>query len=273
MNITREFTGPVNTLLQFYQATWNPKYGKMAKRSIKWLCLTMDEPGKWPFKVATGGSDGDEATIIEGWLLRHPGGMVPQLLYDAVQVFGDETPIFKACLLGLAQKYIWWEGPIQDMAFKLGDAGVKRQDCMNNHSLIAYAYELSGNPVYAAWCEYYMREIFPKSAQRETEQPHLRHVTVFKKKGEKTVFENLGDGESHGSIFNSTWWAFLVPPMAWAVIEAEKKLGVDGLRCVQEDWIDKVTTNLSGKNTQVKTTAEMLAGKTTSSLGVIQGYK
>jgi hypothetical protein len=273
MNITREYSGPLNTLLQFYQATWEPPYGEMARRSLKWLCLTMDEPGKWPRKVATGGDRGDEATIVEGWLLRHPGGMVPQLMYDAVQVFGDQEPIFKECLLGLAQRYVWDDGPQQDRAFELGGRKIRRQDLMNNHSLIAYAYALSGDPVYAAWCEYYLREVFPETARRETEEPVLQHVTMFRSEGEEAPTQKyLASVETNGSIFNATWWAGLAPPMAWAVLEAEKTLGQNGLRRVQDDWIRALADRHDSGMSQLAEPAEAL-NKRIRTLGPIRGYR
>jgi hypothetical protein len=272
LNLTREYSGPVNTLLQYYQATWESRYGEMARRSLKWLCLTMDEPGKWPRKVATGGEHGDEALLVEGPLLRHPGGMVPQLLYDAVRVFGDREPLFKACLLGLAHRYVWSDGPHEERAFELGEAKVPRQDLMNNHSLVAYAYALSGDPVYAAWCEYYLREVFPRTARRETEEPDLRHVIPYRLPGEEAAPQQQpATLEPNGSIFNATWWASLAPPMAWAVLEAEKKLGPDGLRRVQEAWIRTATDRHAPGRSQLADPPEVL-NRRVRKLGRIRGY-
>ena len=273
MNLTREYSGPVNTLLQFYQATWAPQYGELAEQSLRWLCLTMAEPGKWPRKVATGGEFGDEATIVEGWLLRHPGGMAPQLLYDAVQLFGDREPLFKACLLGLAHHYVWDDGPQQDRAFELGEKKVRRQDLMSNHSLMAYAYAVCGDPVYAAWCEYYLREVFPKTVQRETEEPLLQHVTLFRSQDEMATPEKyIASVRPNGSIFNATWWASLVPPMAWAVLEAEKRLGRTGLRQVQEEWTNTIGTRHDAERRLLVEPSEVL-NKRIRTLGAIRGYR
>lgn len=41
-----------------------------------------------------------------GWHLDQAGGMTPQMLFDAVRVFGDREPIFRKGLVGMAHRFI-----------------------------------------------------------------------------------------------------------------------------------------------------------------------
>ena len=59
----REFTGPLWTLLEVYQATWEERYGELARRSLNWLLRTLPRPADYPVSVYTRGPRGDEAVI------------------------------------------------------------------------------------------------------------------------------------------------------------------------------------------------------------------
>ena len=208
--LVREYTTPVANLLEFYQATWEHRYGELARRSLKWLLLALPEPGCFPVSIYTAGDRGDEAEVEqEGWHLRQSGGMTPQLLYDAVRVFGRSDPIFREHLLGLASRYLW--GPELPLYEKLvvGAQQVNRMDPYFNAPLIAYAYELTEDPAYAAFCRYYLREHFPRQA------------------GEMS--------------FTYVCWGSIIPPLIEAVRRAEAKFGSEELERIEEDWIEKVS--------------------------------
>ena len=61
--ITREFTAPLANLLEFYQATWEWKYGELARRTLDWLAAAMPTPGHFPLTVLTAGTRGNVAIV------------------------------------------------------------------------------------------------------------------------------------------------------------------------------------------------------------------
>jgi len=235
--LVREYTTPVANLLEFYQATWQPEYGDLARRSLKWLLLAMPEPGCFPVSIYTAGAQGDEAEVEQdGWHLRQAGGMTPQLLYDAVRVFGESDPIFKDALLGMAYRYVLGPEPAYYETLLVGPKPVKRQDPYFNAALIAYAYELTAAPVYAAYCQYYLREHFPLRAQQMS--------------------------------FTYVCWGSIIPPIMEAVRSAKVKYGEEKLAQIEKEWIQKVTEIASDKPEQ----PPVFDRPARRSLGVIKGY-
>jgi len=173
--LVREYTTPVANLLEFYQATWEHRYGALGRRSPKWLLSALPEPGCFPRSIYTSGARGDAAEVEQsGWHLRQPGGMTPQMLYDAVQLFGKDDATFAEHLLGMADRYVW--GPESDTFAPLpvGSKDVVRLDPVFNAPLIAYAYGLTGDAVYAAYCRYYLREHFPNKGRCHVVSPGAR---------------------------------------------------------------------------------------------------
>ncbi|HRU07389.1 MAG TPA: glycoside hydrolase family 127 protein, partial [Candidatus Brocadiia bacterium] len=59
----REFTGPLWNLLEVYEATWEERYGDVARRSLNWFLRTLPAPGEYPISVYTRGDRGDEAVV------------------------------------------------------------------------------------------------------------------------------------------------------------------------------------------------------------------
>jgi hypothetical protein len=237
--LVREYTTPVANLMEFYQATWEHRYGDLARRSLKWLLLSMPEPGAFPFSIYTAGDRGDEAEVEqEGWHLRQAGGMTPQLLYDAVQLFGESDPIFKQTLLGMAHRYLWGLQPplMETEALVVGPERVKQQDPGFNASLIAFAFELTEDPIYAAYCRYYLREHFPRRAQEAS--------------------------------FTAVCWGSIIPPMMEAVRRAEAGIGAEALARIEHDWVQKVTASAADRQEQ----PPLASRPVRRSLGVIGGY-
>ena len=245
--LVREYTTPLADLLEFYQATWEHRYGELARRSIKWLLMAMPEPGCFPKSLYTAGERGDEAVVEQkGWHLRQAGGMTPQLLYDAVKVFGESDAIYKKALLAMAHRYLYGpEDPVW-APLKIGDKEILRPDPFMNVSLIAYAYEISGDSVYAAFCRMYMCDWFVKMAEDITTRTRLNRP----------------------GIFTYVCWGSLVPSLMAAVHQAEKKLGRDEIDRHEREYIQWVTDEFGDRKIESVTTPESLERR---SIGRIQG--
>ncbi len=230
--LVREFTTPVANLLEFYQATWDERYLELARRSLKWLLLAMPEPGCFMQSVFTAGETGDEAEVEQGgWHLRQAGGMTPQLLYDAVLLFGESDPIYREALLAIADRYVYH---VNDMYEVLDVDGYEQLDPYFNAAIIAYAYELSGELVYAAYCRYYIREHFPERAQVMS--------------------------------FTYVCWGSIIPPMMAAVQQAEQEHGTGALEEAEATWIATVRQ----RQEEAPTSATVRPQR--CSLGRISGY-
>ena len=204
--LVREYTSPLANLLEFYQATWDERYLQLARRSLKWLLLAMPEPGCFMQSVFTAGDHGDEAEIEQsGWHLRQAGGMTPQLLYDAVRLLGERDPIYHQALMAIANRYVYHTNDIYEV---LNVDGYEQLDPYFNAAIVAYAYELSGELVYAAYCRYYVREHFPARAQVMS--------------------------------FTYVCWGSIIPPMMAAVRHAEQTHSAQALDEAEAAWIDHV---------------------------------
>jgi hypothetical protein len=234
--LVREYTTPLANLLEFYQANWEQKYGELAGRSLKWPLLAMPEPGCFPFSIYTAGQRGDEAEVEQsGWHLRQAGGMTPQLLYDAVRVFGDRDPIFREALLGKANRYLFGPELPQYETLHVGPQQLKRIDPYFNAPLMAYAYELTEDITYAAFCRYYLREHLPRIAGQMS--------------------------------FTYVCWGSIIPPMIEAVRRAEIRYGPDALERAEREWMERIARH-SSVGTRQPVREEGLQRR---SLGRIQG--
>ena len=236
--LVREFTTPVANLLEVYQATWDNKYGDLARRSLKWLFLALPEPGSFPESIYTAGERGDEAEVEQdGWHLRQAGGMTPQMLYDGHRLFGKDDPIYKEALLGMSNHFIRGPEPVIIETFLVGPKKVMRIDPYFNGPLIAYSYEVTQDPVYAAFCRYYIREHFPTVSEQTT--------------------------------FTYVCWGSIIPPMMEAVRKAENKHSAEELDRLEQEWIQEVE-DVAKKLTK----KPGLKGRPKRrSLGVIKGYE
>ncbi len=106
----------------------------------------------------TEGATGDAQDVRIG----PAGGMTPQLLYDAVKLFGDDNPIYQEALIAIADRYVYH---VNDMYEVLDVDGHEQLDPYFNAAIVAYAYERTSRLDYAADCRYYIREHFPERAQ------------------------------------------------------------------------------------------------------------
>ena len=117
---------------------------------------------------------------------------------------GNSEPLFREALVGLAREYIFHESPPMLRAVGVGPKKVKRQEPGLDLSIIAYAYEITGEPVYAAYCGYILREQFPKALPG----------------------------------FSSMCYGSLVPPLMEAVRRAEARFGRDRLELEEKRWLE-----------------------------------
>lgn len=236
--LVREFTTPVANLLEFYQATWDRRYFELARRSLRWLLKACPEPGSMPQSIYTGGERGDEAEVEHSgsWHLRQAGGMTPQLLYDADHLMGAEDPIYREALIAMADRYVHHSNDVFEV-LRVGPKKVEQLDPYFNAAVVAYAYALTEEPAYAAYCRYYLREHFPERSRQMS--------------------------------FTYVCWGSIVPPLMEAVRRAEIRHGVEALDRAEEDWIRQV------EERQPQTAVPKLAGSRPErrSIGVITGYE
>ncbi|MSS70529.1 MAG: hypothetical protein EXS64_03470 [Candidatus Latescibacteria bacterium] len=130
----RELVAPLQCVVEAYVATWSPKYGDLARRTLNWVLRTQLSPGVFPASVFTRGERGDEAVVelLDG-ALNYFGQQPYPLLYEGLRHFG--SPLFREMVLAEANYCL-------DGLYG-GKTGIA----------CALAYEMTGDPIYAAWCE------------------------------------------------------------------------------------------------------------------------
>ena len=130
----RELVAPLQCAAEAYVATWAPKYGDLARRTLNWILRTQLSPGVFPESTFTRGERGDEA-VVE--VLDGGGGYFGQqpypLLYEGLRHF--DSPLLREMILAEANYCL--EGLYG------GKTGI----------VCALAYEMTGDPIYAAWCK------------------------------------------------------------------------------------------------------------------------
>ena len=177
----REFTGPLNILLDLYQATWREAYGWLAERSLNWFLAALPGPGHYPVSLYTRGERGDEA-VVEPAVppVGHARDMYP-IFAAGLRLFPSER--LRIHVLAEAQ-YLLWEQltdnfvtadmarhrltdrsllwPVDDEFYWTqwgvsGDFGAQ---------VMALAYDMTGDPAYAAYCEAHLHGTFVRQAER-----------------------------------------------------------------------------------------------------------
>ncbi len=132
----REFTGPLSILLDVYQATWDEKYGGLARRSLNWLLRTVTVPGRFPNRVYTRGEQGDEAFVQPACL--------PEVAW------GNKYQMFEPALRLMPSK------PLEDFLVAEADYWVWKspRDMLNYAcTTVCFAYDLTGDVSYAAYAQ------------------------------------------------------------------------------------------------------------------------
>jgi len=181
--LTREFASPLLCVLDVYQATWEEAYGRLAKRSLTWLLRTQETPGTLPATVFTRGEKGDEAWVIPGNEPGHHGSTVYPIYYDAYRLFDSE--LLRKTILAEADQHVF-KGAVHnyftaEMAEKMlpDPVDLYRVDdrwywCHWIHPqfigygnpIVCVAYDITADPLYAAWADYILHEYFVDRAER-----------------------------------------------------------------------------------------------------------
>lgn len=97
--IRREFTGPMGSLWDFYQTTWEEKYGDCVRRSLEFFLKTQKKSGLFPYDIFTAGERGDQARVSKETVVNG-GVMEPFTCYDAYLITND--PAIKKAILAMA---------------------------------------------------------------------------------------------------------------------------------------------------------------------------
>ena len=179
----REFTGPLSVVLELYQATWEEKYGALARRSLDFLHRAVLPSGNLPISVYAGGELGDEVWV-SGVKNKndYPGGMLCHILHDAYRLYGAAW--LEDWILRLADSWIY-DTPIDQFVHRSNvvfadekTTGELRTiyEIENDWYLgtgsygvnaiipiIALAHRISGDARYAAYLKYHL-DAFPHSA-------------------------------------------------------------------------------------------------------------
>jgi hypothetical protein len=223
-SLMRTLTTQICNLQEVYQATWDHKYGSLARRSLKWLLKSLPEPGCWPVTLHTAGPDGDEARLLQnGWRhLLQAGGMIPQMLHDAVLMYDSQDPIFTASLKGYVDRLVFGpekpSGRFVMKIFGVGQDGLNRTDPAQNVTVVPYLYKLTRDIRYAAFCVYYVEQWFDFL---------------------------LDDSNDFGILefnfcvltFSPVQWGSIIPVMMRAITDAESDHGTQELASATAEYI------------------------------------
>ena len=128
----REFTGPLVCLMEAYVATWMPKYGDLARRSLNWVLRVQEKVGTFPTRIFTAGAKGDKAVILPTDQPLSHGGTVYPIYYEGLRHF--DSPLLRETILAEA------------------DHVIERGSGSHVTTACALAYEMTGDPIYAAMC-------------------------------------------------------------------------------------------------------------------------
>lgn len=175
-SLHREFTGPLWNLLEVYQATWQEKYGDLARRSLNWFLRTLPEPGNYPVGVYTCGERGDEAVVGVPAGITGNAREIYYLLEAAQRLFPSQA--LRAHIMAEADHYVWDElfnnfvTPEMARRFLSPRSNLWPVDdgfywtqwathgaFMAGSGLVCVAYDWTGDPVYAA----YAKEVVTRS--------------------------------------------------------------------------------------------------------------
>ena len=180
----REITGPLWCVIEAYKATWAPKYGDLARRTLNWFLKTQPKPGDFPVSVYTRGDLGDEAWVEPAREIAvHQGaGGIDFIFREGMRLFPGEA--LRKAILAEADHVIWdtptsghftramakrmlnnrsklW--PVDAKWYRTQWGG---PSLTNNAGIVHLAYEFTGDPLYAAWAKYMAEVWFPDYAER-----------------------------------------------------------------------------------------------------------
>ena len=222
--LSREFTGPLWCVMEAYQATWEEKYGDLARRSLNWFLHTQSKPGTFPISVYTGGERGDEAWVEPTEEPAVHAGAMYTIFDDGLRLFDSE--LLRKTIIAEAD-HILWNTPTHSYF----TAEMAREWLTNRSKLwrvddrwfwsqwggpsgylgtvVCLAYEITGDPMYVAWAKYHVEVYFPDRAER------IRNFCPC--------------------LFTSIQYASYIPILTATVAEALKK-DPEGVRSAEDEW-------------------------------------
>ena len=110
-------------------------------------------------------------------------------------------------MTALADRFLWGPEPPKWDQMLVGDKQVKRQAPYFNILIFPYAYELTKNPLYAAFCRFYVRSCFP--------QP------------QRPFFERVAYGST-------------IPPLLAVIRSPEREFGRGELERLEKEYVRKI---------------------------------
>jgi len=153
--LNREFTGPLLCTIEAYVDTWFARYGDVARRSLNWLLRTQQQPGVFPISVYTRGELGDEALIETTENPLSHSGIVYPIFYEGLRHF--DSPLLRETILHEADRVI-----SRNAGGHVGTA-------------CALAYEMTEDPIYAAFCHHALEAYIPHARI----SVHIADIALF----------------------------------------------------------------------------------------------
>ena len=177
----REFTGPLWCLIDVYRATWEAGYGDVARRSLNWLLRVLPETADYPVDIFTRGEDGDEAFVSGSWAPSQCARDVYHL-YEGGRHIADSQAL-RQRIITEADFYVW-----NELTDNYVTADMARRELTPrsllwavddmwywtswgngagwNAAMVCLAYDLTGNPIYAAYARDHLMGTFCRLAER-----------------------------------------------------------------------------------------------------------
>ncbi len=158
----REYTGPIWSLMEVYQATWEEHYGDVARRSLNWFWRTVSVPGVYPTSVYTRGPRGDEAYVDPD----------PALYVGRVRTARH----WNTYAWGLALK-LFDSRPLRDNIIAEADTLVWDSPVPTGINymmpIVCLAYEITGDLIYAAYAKHLVENAAVASLEGLCRHVHL----------------------------------------------------------------------------------------------------
>jgi len=180
-SLHRELTGPLWCVIEAYLATWNEKYGDLARRTLNWILKTQPRPGVFPMSIYTRGLRGNEAWIEDEKEPAVHQGNVYNIFREALRLFPSE--LLAKTIIAEAD-HITWNTPVsnhftRDMALRMLTTRSRiypldkkwywsswgGPSVLVNQQIVCLAYELTGDLYYAAYADYMANRWFPYIAE------------------------------------------------------------------------------------------------------------
>lgn len=132
--LNREFTGPLVCVMEAYVATWEAKYGDLARRSLNWFLRTQEKPGIWATSVYTRGDRGDEAVIQGRYAPLNHGGIMYPIFHEALRYFDNSL--------------------LRETIIAEADLAIAHTAMSHTATNCVLAYQMTNDPIYAAFCKH-----------------------------------------------------------------------------------------------------------------------